>query len=54
MTEVAGAPKVVFFDVGDTLVRVDPSWGAIYARACREFGLAVVSYRRAALEEGSG
>jgi putative hydrolase of the HAD superfamily len=32
---------VVLFDVGDTLVRVDPSWGAIYAQACREFGLAV-------------
>ncbi len=34
-------PKVVFFDVGDTLVRVDPSWSAIYLRACREFGLEV-------------
>jgi putative hydrolase of the HAD superfamily len=31
----------VFFDVGDTLVRVDPSWSAIYLRCCREFGLAV-------------
>jgi len=34
-------PKIVFFDVGDTLVRIDPSWSAIYLRACREFGLAV-------------
>ena len=41
-------PKIVFFDVGDTLVRVDPSWSAIYLRACREFGLEV---GEAALEE---
>ena len=34
-------PKVVFFDVGDTLVRIDPSWSAIYLRCCAEFGLAV-------------
>jgi len=34
-------PRIVFFDVGDTLVRVDPSWSAIYLRACREFGLDV-------------
>jgi len=34
-------PKIVFFDVGDTLVRIDPSWSAIYLRACREFGIAV-------------
>jgi FMN phosphatase YigB (HAD superfamily) len=36
-----GTPKIVFFDVGDTLVRVDPSWSAIYLRCCREFGLSV-------------
>ena len=34
-------PKIVFFDVGDTLVRIDPSWSAIYLRACREFGVEV-------------
>ena len=34
-------PRIVFFDVGDTLVRVDPSWSAIYLAGCREFGLAV-------------
>ena len=38
---LAGRPRVVFFDVGDTLVRVDPSWGAIYTRACAEFELTV-------------
>lgn len=50
MTDEAGSgasvlrgerPTVVFFDVGDTLLRVDPSWSAVYLRACREFGLAV-------------
>lgn len=38
----AGRPSVVFFDVGDTLLRVDPSWSAIYLRACREYGFEVV------------
>jgi len=32
-------PEIVFFDVGDTLLRVDPSWEAVYLRACREHGL---------------
>jgi len=41
MTTLPARPRVVLFDVGDTLVRVDPSWGAVYAQACREFGLAV-------------
>ena len=41
MTLLEGPPKIVFFDVGDTLVRIDPSWSAIYLRCCREFGLAV-------------
>lgn len=56
-------PKVVFFDVGDTLLRVDPSWAAIYLRACREFGLEIDegeledAFRRVAeagVSEGSG
>ena len=41
MTGLPARPRVVLFDVGDTLVRVDPSWGAVYAQACREFGLPV-------------
>jgi putative hydrolase of the HAD superfamily len=41
VTDLVGRPSVVLFDVGDTLVRVDPSWGAIYAQACREVGLPV-------------
>src|SRR5439155_12422283 len=41
VTLLEGPPKIVFFDVGDTLVRIDPSWSAIYLRCCREFGLAV-------------
>ncbi|MDQ3870459.1 MAG: HAD family hydrolase [Chloroflexota bacterium] len=32
-------PDLVFFDVGDTLVRPDPSWADIYLGACRPFGL---------------
>lgn len=36
-----GRVRVVFFDVGETLLRPDPSWSAIYQRACREFGLAI-------------
>ena len=36
-----GGPRIVFFDVGDTLVRVEPSWAAVYVRTCREFGLDV-------------
>ena len=41
MTPPATTPKIVFFDVGDTLVRIDPSWSAIYLRCCREFGVEV-------------
>ncbi|MCZ6793180.1 MAG: HAD-IA family hydrolase [Planctomycetota bacterium] len=32
------AIRVVFFDVGGTLLRVDPSVGDVYARAAREHG----------------
>jgi putative hydrolase of the HAD superfamily len=41
VTGLPTRPRVVLFDVGETLVRVDPSWGAVYAQACREFGLPV-------------
>jgi putative hydrolase of the HAD superfamily len=33
--------ELVFFDVGDTLVRADPSWADVYMGACRSFGLEV-------------
>ena len=29
----------VFFDIGDTLIHIDPSVGVIYARVCREKGI---------------
>jgi REG-2-like HAD superfamily hydrolase len=49
-----GTPKIVFFDVGDTLVRIDPSWSAIYLRCCREFGLDVdEAALKAAVDEAS-
>jgi REG-2-like HAD superfamily hydrolase len=34
-------PDVLFLDVGDTLVRADPSWGEVYAQAFPEFGVRV-------------
>jgi putative hydrolase of the HAD superfamily len=35
-----GAPvELVFFDVGDTLMRPDPSWAEIYLRVCRAHGI---------------
>ncbi len=34
-------PEIVFFDVGDTLMRVKPSWTGVYLRVCREFGLEI-------------
>jgi putative hydrolase of the HAD superfamily len=34
-------PEVVFLDVGDTLVRADPSWAEVYAIAFPEFGVRV-------------
>jgi len=32
-------PEVIFFDVGDTLVRADPSWADVYAGVFPEFDL---------------
>jgi putative hydrolase of the HAD superfamily len=34
-------PEIVFFDVGDTLMRVKPSWTGVYLRVCRRYGLEV-------------
>lgn len=34
-------PEIVFFDIGDTLMRVKPSWTGVYLRVCREFGLEI-------------
>lgn len=54
-------PEVVFLDVGDTLVRADPSWAGVYATAFPEFGVKVAhdDFRRAMAEvfvdwEGGG
>jgi putative hydrolase of the HAD superfamily len=33
--------ELVFFDVGDTLVRADPSWADVYLGPCRSFGLEI-------------
>lgn len=38
---VAPRPELVFFDVGDTLLRVDPSWTGAYLAAARSWGLDV-------------
>ncbi|CAN5580315.1 HAD-IA family hydrolase [soil metagenome] len=32
-------PDLIFFDVGNTLVRAHPSWSDVYLSACRAFGL---------------
>lgn len=34
-------PELIFFDLGDTLVRAHPSWAEIYLIVCREFGLSI-------------
>jgi putative hydrolase of the HAD superfamily len=34
-------PEVIFLDLGDTLVRANPSWADVYARAFPEFGIDV-------------
>ena len=37
-------PRVVFLDVGDTLVRAHPSWAAIYRQGLADCGIEAVSY----------
>ena len=50
-------PALVFFDVGDTLVRPDPSWIDVYLSVCHEYGLELSREQlaggfRVALESG--
>jgi putative hydrolase of the HAD superfamily len=48
-------PEVIFFDVGDTLIRAHPSWAGVYREALAEFGIEVSEkdLERALLEETS-
>ena len=39
MTSLGERPRIVFFDVGDTLMRAHPSWAAVYVSALAEHGL---------------
>ncbi len=32
-------PDLVFFDVGDTIIRIHPSWTAVYLEACRSWNV---------------
>jgi putative hydrolase of the HAD superfamily len=41
-------PELIFFDVGETLLRPDPSWAEIYRQACAPFGLEIDPDRLAA------
>jgi putative hydrolase of the HAD superfamily len=41
MTHVPRPLRAVFLDVGDTVMRPNPSWEAVYAIAFREFGVEV-------------
>lgn len=36
-----GRPEVLFLDLGDTLVRADPSWSGVYMAALRDLGVDV-------------
>lgn len=48
-------PDVIFLDAGDTLIRADPSWAAVYLSAFRDFGIAVTEEELAvAFREASG
>ncbi len=46
-------PEVIFFDVGDTLIRAHPSWAAVYRQGLLEVGIDVSEkeLERALLEE---
>jgi putative hydrolase of the HAD superfamily len=46
-------PEVIFFDVGDTLIRAHPSWAGVYREGLLEFGIDVPEkdLQRALLEE---
>jgi putative hydrolase of the HAD superfamily len=49
-------PEVVFFDVGDTLIRAHPSWAGVYRESLLEFGIDISEkdMERALLEETRG
>jgi putative hydrolase of the HAD superfamily len=48
-------PEVVFLDAGDTLLRADPSWAAVYLSAFPEYGVQVTEEQLAkALTEAVG
>ena len=46
-------PEVIFFDVGDTLIRAHPSWAGVYCEGLAEFGIdaSEKDLERALLEE---
>src|SRR6187401_1298204 len=46
-------PEVIFFDVGDTLIRAHPSWAGVYREGLAEVGIAATEkdLERALLEE---
>ncbi len=46
-------PEVIFFDVGDTLIRAHPSWAGVYREGLAEFGIEATEtdLERALLEE---
>jgi putative hydrolase of the HAD superfamily len=46
-------PEVIFFDVGDTLIRAHPSWAGIYRQGLADFGISATEkdLERALLEE---
>ena len=50
---VIDRPEVIFFDVGDTLIRAHPSWAAVYREGLLEVGIDVSEedLERALLEE---
>ncbi len=41
MTDEPRPLRAVFLDIGDTVMRPNPSWEAVYAIAFREFGVEV-------------
>lgn len=41
MSELQPPVRAVFLDIGDTIMRPEPSWEAVYAIAFREFGIDV-------------
>ena len=50
---IIARPEVIFFDVGDTLIRAHPSWAGVYREGLLEFGIEATEedLERALLEE---